>query len=113
MSYFIESNNSVAKILEKNCKKICKNQEYEIILNKAITALEHIFNVKPSIIFIDPPYKKENINLILIKIIERKIKINNTIIIIETGREEKVIIPTGLTVFKEKNYGKTKLLFIN
>ena len=106
MSYFIESNNSVAKILEKNCKKICKNQEYEIILNKAITALEHIFNVKPSIIFIDPPYKKENINLILIKI-------NNTIIIIETGREEKVIIPTELTVFKEKNYGKTKLLFIN
>jgi len=113
MSYFIESNNSVAKILEKNCKKICKNQEYEIILNKAITALEHIFNVKPSIIFIDPPYKKENINLILIKIIERKIKINNTIIIIETGREEKVIIPKELTVFKEKNYGKTKLLFIN
>ena len=113
MSYFIESNNSVAKILEKNCKKICKNQEYEIILNKAITALEHIFNVKPSIIFIDPPYKKENINLILIKIIERKIKIDNTIIIIETGREEKVIIPTELTVFKEKNYGKTKLLFIN
>ena len=34
MSYFIENNNSVAKILENNCKKICKNQEYKIILNK-------------------------------------------------------------------------------
>lgn len=113
MSYFIENNNIVAKTLKKNCKKICKNQEYEIILNKAITALNYIFKIKPSIIFIDPPYKKENINLILIKILENKIKIKNTIIIIETAREEKIKIPTELTIFKEKNYGKTKLLFIN
>ena len=113
MSYFIESNTSVARILEKNCKKICKNQEYEIILNEAIMAIEHFFKIKPSIIFIDPPYKKENINLILIKILEKKIKIRNTIIIIETGRKEKVRIPKELTIFKEKNYGKTKLLFIN
>ena len=40
MSYFIESNNSVAKILEKNCKKICKNQEYEI--NKSLEFLDCI-----------------------------------------------------------------------
>ena len=74
MSYFIENNNRVVKILEKNCQKICKNKEYEIIFKNAITALEHIFMVKPSIIFIDPPYKKENINLVLIKILEKKNK---------------------------------------
>jgi 16S rRNA G966 N2-methylase RsmD len=34
-------------------------------------------------------------------------------IIIETGRKENIIIPTELILFKEKNYGKTKLLFIN
>jgi 16S rRNA (guanine966-N2)-methyltransferase len=113
MSYFIENNNNVANVLEKNCKKICKNQEYKIILNEAIIALEYIFKIEPSIIFIDPPYKKENINLILVKILEKKIKIQNTMIIIETGREENIIIPTELTLFKEKNYGKTKLLFIN
>ena len=85
----------------------------KIILNKAIiAALEHVFKIKPSIIFIDPPYKKENINLILVKILEKKIKIQNTMIIIETGREENIIIPTELILFKEKNYGKTKLLFI-
>ena len=112
-SYFIENNNNVAKILENNCKKICKNQEYKIILNKAIEALDCIFKIKPSIIFIDPPYKKENINLILIKILENKIKVKNTIIIIETAKEEEIMIPKNLTVFKKKNYGKTKLLFIN
>jgi 16S rRNA (guanine(966)-N(2))-methyltransferase RsmD len=113
MSYFIENNNSVSKILEKNCRKICKNHEYEIILNKAIKALEHIFKIKPSIIFIDPPYNKENINLILIKILEKKIKNKNTLIIIETAKEEKIIIPKELNIFKEKNYRKTKILFIN
>ena len=82
-------------------------------MNKAILALEHVFKIKPSVIFIDPPYKKENINLILTKILEKKIKIENTIIIIEIGIKENVIIPTELNVFKEKNYRKTKLLFIN
>ena len=113
MSYFIESNNSVVKTLENNCKKICENQEYKIILKKAMPALDYIFKIKPSIIFIDPPYKTENINLILIKILENKIKIKETIIVIETERDEKIIIPKELNIFKEKNYGKTKLLFIN
>ena len=113
MSYFIENNNKVLKILEKNCKKICKNNEYEIIFNRAINALSYIFKVEPSVIFIDPPYKKENINLILIKILEKKIKTKNTIIIVETLKEEEIIVPEELTIFKEKNYGKTKLLFIN
>ena len=113
MSYFIESNASVARILEKNCKKICRNREYEIILKKAIISLDYFFKIEPSIIFIDPPYRKEDINLILLKILENKIKVRNTIIIIETARDEKIIIPTELNIFKEKNYGKTKLLFIN
>ena len=113
MAYFIENNKNVAKILEKNCKKICKNQEYKIIFNNALKALDHTFKIKPSIIFIDPPYKKENSNLILIKILEHKIRIKNTIIIIETAREEEVQIPKELNILKEKNYGKTKLLFVN
>ena len=35
-SYFIENNKKVIEILEKNCKKICKNNEYEIIFENAI-----------------------------------------------------------------------------
>ena len=113
MSYFIENNNDVINILDNNCKKICKNNEYKIIPEKAINGLEQVFKIQPSVIFIDPPYKKENINLILVKILKKKIKFKNTLIIIETLRGEEILIPEELTVFKEKNYGKTKLLFIN
>jgi len=112
-SYFIEHNNSVVKILENNCKKICNNNEYEIIYEKAINGLDRKFEIKPSIIFIDPPYKKENISSILIKILKNKIKSKNTFIIIETSNKEEVLIPKELTFFKEKIYGKTKILFLN
>ena len=112
-AYFIENNYNVIEILEKNCQKICKKNEFEIITGNAINSLDEEFIIKPSIIFIDPPYKKENINLLLLKILKNKIKSKYTFIIIETSKEEKIIIPKGLTLFKEKVYGKTKILFLN
>ena len=46
-------------------------------------------------------------------IVEINIKSRDTIIIIETERKEQIVIPESLIVFKEKIYGKTKLLFLN
>jgi len=112
-SYFIENNDDVIKILEKNCHKICKKNEFEIINGNAIDSLDENFIIEPSIIFIDPPYKKENINLLLLKILKNKIKSKKTLVIIETSKEERIAIPEGLTFFKEKVYGKTKILFLN
>ena len=112
-SYFIENNDDVIKILEKNCQKICKKNEFEIKTVKAIDSLDEKFIIEPSIIFIDPPYKKENISLILLKLLKKKIKSKKTFIIIETSKEEKIVIPEGLTFFKEKIYGRTKILFLN
>ena len=112
-SYFIENNDSVINILEKNCKKICKNNEFEIIFKRAIDGLDNKFQIAASIIFIDPPYKKENINLILLKILKSNIKSKNTFIVLETSKEEKIIIPKELNFLKEKVYGKTKILFLN
>ena len=112
-SYFIENNESVFKILKNNCNKICKNDEYEIIFEKAINGINRVFEIKPSIIFIDPPYSKENINLILLKILKNNIKSKDTIIIMETEKKEQIVIPEGLVILKEKIYGKTKILFLN
>ena len=112
-AYFIENNESVFKILKNNCDKICKYNEYEIIYEKAINGIDRAFEVEPSVIFIDPPYNKENISLILLKILKNRIRFKKTIIIIETEKKEKLVIPEGLTILKEKVYGKTKLLFLN
>ena len=112
-SYFIENNKSVIKILEKNCQKICKKNEFEIIIGDAINSLDEKFVIDPSIIFIDPPYKKENICYILKQILKNNIKLLNTFIVIEADKEEKILVPRELNILKEKIYGKTKLLFLN
>ena len=112
-AYFIENNDDVIKILEKNCRKICKKNEFEIITENAIDSLNEQFIIEPSIIFIDPPYKKENINLLLLKLLKNKIKSKYTFVIIETAKEETINIPEGLNFLKEKVYGKTKILFLN
>ena len=112
-AYFIENSDNVIKILKKNCQKICKKNEFEIIPRNAIHGLDEKFVIEPSIIFIDPPYKKENINLLLLKILKNKIKLKKTFVIIETSKGEKIAIPEGFTFFKEKIYGKTKILFLN
>ncbi|MDC0057612.1 16S rRNA (guanine(966)-N(2))-methyltransferase RsmD [Pelagibacteraceae bacterium] len=112
-SYFIENNESVFKKLQNNCDKICKNDEYEIIFEKAISGIHRVFEIEPSVIFIDPPYYKEDINLLLLIILRNNIKSNDTVIIIETEKKEQLVIPDGLDLLKEKIYGKTKLLFLN
>ena len=112
-SYFFEHNESVFKILKNNCNKICQQNEYEIIFEKAIIGLDRVFEIEPSVIFIDPPYEKEDIHLILLKIFKKNIKSNDTVIIIETKKNSEIIIPDGLNLLKEKIYGKTKLLFLN
>ena len=112
-AYFIENNDNVKKILEKNCQKICKKNEFEIITGNAINSLDEEFIIEPSIIFIDPPYKKENIYLLLLKLLKNKIKSKYTFVIIETAQEERITIPDGLNFFKEKVYGKSKILFLN
>jgi 16S rRNA (guanine966-N2)-methyltransferase len=112
-SYFIENNYKVIKTLEKNCQKICKNNEYEIIIGNAVDSLNKKFEINPSIIFIDPPYNREDINLLLLKILKNKIKTQNTFVIIETVKEKHITIPKELSFFKEKIYGKTKILILN
>ena len=91
----------------------CENNQFEIILEDAVNWVGGKFEIKPSIIFIDPPYGQENIEDILNKILKNNIKLNNTFIVIEISKKQKILIPKKLSVYKEKIYGKTKLLFLN
>ena len=50
--YFIENNNNVIKILEKNCKKICKQTEFEIIAGNAINSLDEKLCLRASIFLV-------------------------------------------------------------
>jgi len=64
------------------------------------------------LIFIDPPYKKYNIESILENIVTNNILENYSIIILETEKNEVVKLNKSLKIFKKKTFGKTLLSFI-
>ena len=104
---FYENNNDVIKVLEKNCKKLCKNQQYEIIDEDLLNSNFEIDFNDISIIYIDPPYNKYNINNLLI-ILQNKVS-KNTIIGVESSIKDSISFPDKLKLIKEKKYGKTNL----
>ena len=113
VGYFVEVNKEVLEILKKNCMKICKKNQFEIINDDVKNIFNDSFNFPISLIFIDPPYKKVDIDNILNKLISSKIKNKNTFIVIETDKKNVLKINENLKIIQEKSYGKTKILFLN
>lgn len=111
-SYFYENNFEVLEILKKNCKRITESEKFEIIsedINKVILSeLKH----PVSVILIDPPYKINPFKELLNKIYESNILNKNSIIVIETNIKNKINIDLKFSIFNEKKYGKTKLIFL-
>ncbi|MBI04836.1 MAG: hypothetical protein CMI96_03355 [Pelagibacteraceae bacterium] len=110
--YFYENNKDVSRILRKNCLKICSNEQFEILEEDVM--LSQFSSVKElvSIIFIDPPYNKYDINKILMNDFFKNLLNENTIIVIEKEIEKKLIINDKYKIFRLKKYKKNILYFI-
>ena len=111
-SYFYELDNNVVKILQQNCEAICKKNEFQIFHQDCTLVNNFNLNFPPSVIFIDPPYKKLFYDMALNILIRKKILNKNTIIVIETDKKKILEFSSKFKVIKEKIYGKTKLFFL-
>ena len=104
---FFENELEVIKVLKKNCQAICHQEQY-LIKNEDVLISELDINFNNiSIIYIDPPYNKYNLNN-LMTILQNKIS-KKTIIGIESSIKDNFKIPSKLNLIKQKKYGKTKL----
>ena len=111
--YFFESSKEVVNILKKNCIKVCKKNNYEIIqedLNKS-NFNNILHNI--SLIFIDPPYQVNIFNNILNSLLKATLITSKTIIVIECEKNTILNLPNSMNIFNEKFYGKTRIVFIN
>ena len=68
---------------------------------------------KFDIIFLDPPYKEKNLEILVSSIIASKILKKNGIIIIHRHKKEKEIYPEKFKILKVKTYGISKIIFGN
>ena len=109
---FFENYSNSLKILKKNIfnskledkTKVYERNAYDL---KETNLKNEIFDI----IFLDPPFKDKEINILIDQIKMLKIANINTLIIIHRNKKSVDNISKFLNVLDEKNYGLSKILF--
>ena len=111
---FAENYQGVLAILKKNLINLNSTSNYKIIekdIYKENTLL--MLNEFFDIIFLDPPYRDQNLESIFETIQKGKILKRNGIIILHRHKKEKDFIPANFKIVEEKQYGISKISFIS
>ncbi len=111
---FVESYSNVLPILRKNITNLNYEDNSLIIEKDIINNLNfETFTEKFDIIFMDPPYKENNLFSVLNNIIQSKILNNNGIIILHRHKKEKDAFPEKFNIIENKTYGISRIIFGN
>ena len=111
---FVENYINVVPILKKNLINLFTIKNYEI-LNKDIYKSDFFskLETKFDLIFLDPPYKYKNLEILFNKIKENNILNKNGIIILHRHKKERDIFPPQFNIIEKKKYGISKIFFLN
>ena len=111
---FVENYKRILPILKKNLFNLKSINSYKIIEKDILKNLE-VINLKQKfdIIFLDPPYKINDLNKLLSSIINFEIIKDNGIIIIHRHKKQRDKLPNSFKIIEEKIYGISKIIFAN
>jgi len=107
---FNENYNSAINILEKNIKDLNCENKCQILKSDCFNLLKN-FNEKVDIIFMDPPFKEEKINELIISITEANILKQNALIIIHRNKKNDESLSERLKIVDTRYYGLSKIIF--
>ena len=110
---FIENYKEALLVLKRNLLDL-KLNNYKIIeknayVNNTLTELDQKFDL----IFLDPPYKHENLEILLNNIQNKALLKENGIIVLHRHKDTKDSFSTGFKILEEKNYGISRVIFIS
>ena len=111
---FVENYNGVLPVLKKNLQNLKAIENYKVI-EKDINngKIFETLDKKFDIVFMDPPYKDKNLNLLLENLENIKILNKNGIVVIHRHKNEQDIISRNFKVIEEKKYGLSKIIFLS
>ena len=112
---FVENYNEALGVLKKNISHLGVNKKCKIIEKNCFNYLETdvFLKNKYDLIFMDPPFKEKNINLLIEKIVKKKVLKENGILIIHRHKKDNVDINKNLKIIDERNYGISKIILSN
>ena len=103
---FVEQNQELYNSLYKNCKELNILQEVRLFKQSAENYIRRTKDETFDLIFLDPPYNKDYINKLLLKIINNFSK-DGTLIYIEESNFDFSDLNDSLTLLKETTSGKS------
>jgi 16S rRNA (guanine966-N2)-methyltransferase len=103
---FIEQNQELYNCLYKNCKELDILREVRLFKQSAENYIRRTKDETFDLIFLDPPYNKDYINKLLLKIITNFSR-NGTLIYIEESNFDFSDFNDSLTLLKETTSGKS------
>ena len=109
---FVENYKGILPILKKNLSNLKFLNNYSIIEKDIFNKFDFkILEGKFDIIFLDPPYRENNLSDILNTIFKNKVLKKEGIIIIHRHRKQKDNFPYPFKIIEEKKYGISKIIF--
>ena len=109
---FFENYSYSLKILKKNLFNLKLESKTKIYETNAYSLKEsNLKNEIFDVIFLDPPFKDKEINILIDQIKLSKIADINTLIIIHRNKKSIDNISKFLNVLNDKNYGLSRILF--
>ena len=110
---FVEKNESAINILNQNIKKL-KSEKQVLIINQSVYKfIDTSFKEPFSLVFIDPPFKENNIAEIINLLKKSKKLDKKAIFIIHRHKKSKDTFPKNFKILEEKKYGLSKIIFGN
>ena len=113
MVYFFENYNESIEIIKKNSKKLkCENKIkiFEVSAHN-LKKIEELKSIKFDLIFLDPPYKEQNIKEILEEIYKINILNDNGIIVLHRHKKNQENFGKNFIVKRTSKYGISKIIF--
>tara|TARA_B100001175_G_scaffold68544_1_gene56438 strand:- start:269 stop:835 length:567 start_codon:yes stop_codon:yes gene_type:complete len=112
--YFVENYGQSIEILHKNIKKL-KCEEKTRVINEDVFNFfnnEKLKNKKLDLIFLDPPYKEQNIKLILESIFKFKLLKETGLVALHRHKKTKDDIGNKFTIKRSVKYGISRIIFL-
>ena len=112
---FVENYSNALEVLNKNIKILKCENNCSINCLDCFSYIENLQNneTKSDLIFLDPPYKEKNINVIIEKLLEKNILSKNGIILIHRHKKDDVKLTDKLNIIDLRMYGISKIIFAN
>ena len=110
---FIENYIDAFKILEKNISSLNISNKAHIINQSCFDYFRTRSQPveKFDLIFLDPPFREKNINVLLEDILKKDYLTKKGLIILHRHRKDDVLISKKLQIIEMRNYGISKIIF--